>query len=152
MEIEQYAYFALKSAVVPAAEMAERLGMEPDEVSVRGSRIAEPPRPIRHAWKIVCRKPGLAVDEQIGQIMDRLRPCRERIVAFSAELRARDPDQAGAVLEVVRYFDHSGGEALERPRDPADRHRLLGWALDHEVLEFLVATGAHLDVDEYGSP
>jgi Domain of unknown function (DUF4279) len=55
VEIEQYAYFALKSAVVPAAEMAERLGMEPDEVSVRGSRVAEPPRPIRHSWKIVCR-------------------------------------------------------------------------------------------------
>jgi hypothetical protein len=72
-------------------------------------------------------------------------------VAFAAELRARDPEQAGAVLEVVRYFDHSGGEEPGRPREPVDRHRLLGWALNHEVLEFLAATGAHLDVDEYGS-
>ncbi|MET9232664.1 hypothetical protein [Lentzea sp. NPDC003310] len=38
MRLEQYCYFALKSTTITAAEMSRRLGMEPDEVSVRGSR------------------------------------------------------------------------------------------------------------------
>ncbi|MDN3353086.1 DUF4279 domain-containing protein [Actinomadura sp. DC4] len=152
MRISQYAYFALRSSVVPAAEMTARLGLEPDEVSVRGSRTADPPRPVSHSWKIVCADGGLTVDQQVGRIMERLRPYRDRIVALSQALAGH----GAAVLEVVRYLDDPDGEDEElSPPGVAlqklpGRHRLLGWTLDREVLEFLVATGAYLDVDEYG--
>ena len=133
-----------------------RLGLEPDEVSVRGSRTPTPPRPVAHAWKIVCRERGLTVDEQVGHIMRRLRPYRDAIAALARELAARDPGRAGVVLEVVRDLDDPDGEEDELSRPGAElqklpgRHQLLGWSLDREVLEFLVVTGARLDVDEYG--
>lgn len=156
MRISQYAYFALCSSYVSAAEMAARVGMEPDEVSVRGSRTADPPRPVRHAWRMVCRDRGLTLDEQIGRIIERLRPCRDQIAALSQELAAHDPEHGGAALRVVRYFNDPDGEEEELSPPEADRqkiagqHQLLGWVLDREVLEFLLATGAYLDADEYG--
>jgi hypothetical protein len=156
VRVGQYVYFALSSPSVSAQEMTARLCLEPDEVSVRGSRTSAPPRPVAHVWKIVCRERGLTVDEQVGQIMRRLRPHRDEIAALSRELAARDPGQAGAVLEVVRDFDDPDGE--EEELSPPDayfqklpgQHQLLGWSLDLEVLQFLLVTGAHLDVDEYG--
>jgi hypothetical protein len=156
VRVGQFAYFALHSPSVSAEEMTARLGLEPDESSIRGSRTPVPPRPAAHAWMVVCRERGLTVDEQIDQIMRRLRPHRDSIAALSRELAARDPGQAGAVLEVVRDFDDPDGEEEQlSPPDAyfqklAGQHQLLGWSLDGEVLEFLVATGAHLDVDEYG--
>jgi hypothetical protein len=42
------------------------------------------------------------------------------------------------VLQVVRYFN--------------DEHKplgVMGWHLDRDVLDFMAATGAVLDVDEY---
>jgi hypothetical protein len=36
------------------------------------------------------------------------------------------------------------------PGVPRGQHQLLGWVLDREVLEFLPAVDAVLDVDEYG--
>jgi hypothetical protein len=156
MRVRQYVYFALHSSTLPAAEMATRLGLEPDEVSVRGSRTTTPPRPVTHVWKIVCRDRGLTVDEQIDRVMARLRPYRERIAALVQAITADGFEYDGAVLEVVRHFDDADGE--EERLDPpeaalqrlAGQHQLLGWSLDREVLEFLLATGAHFDVDEYG--
>jgi hypothetical protein len=136
--------------------MAARLGLEPDEVSVRGSRMAAPPRPVSHAWRIVCRERGLTVDQQIGRIMQRLRPHQDQIVAMSQALTSESPRHGGAVLRVVRYFDDADGEdeELSPPgaalQKLAGQHQLLGWTLEREVLEFLLATGAYLDVDEYG--
>ncbi|XVQ14103.1 DUF4279 domain-containing protein [Spirillospora sp. CA-255316] len=156
MRVSQYAYFALHSSVVSAAEMAAGLGLEPDEVLVRGSRTADPPRPARHTWKIVCRDRGLRVDEQIDRIVGRLGPYRDRIVALTRDLAVHDPEHGGAVLEIVRHFDHPDGEEEElsppgaEPWKLAGQHQLLGWGLDRRVLEFLLATGAYLDVDEYG--
>lgn len=156
MRIRQYAYFVLCSSVVSAAEMAARVGMEPDKVSVRGSRKADPPRPVSHAWSIVCKDRGLTADDQIGRIIERLQPCRNQVVALSQELAAHDPEHGGAVLRVVRYFDDPDGEEEEfSPPEAAlqkiaGQHQLLGWVLDRTVLEFLLATGAYLDVDEYG--
>ncbi|WP_446218205.1 DUF4279 domain-containing protein [Micromonospora sp. IBHARD004] len=63
---------ALTSTLVPAAEITARLGIEPDEIVVRGSRQADPARPARHRWKVACRKPGLTVDDQITRVVDRL--------------------------------------------------------------------------------
>ncbi|WP_329245510.1 DUF4279 domain-containing protein [Actinoallomurus sp. NBC_01490] len=66
MRVRQYVYFALHSSTLPAAEMATRLGLEPDEVSVRGSRTTTPPRPVTHVWKIVCRDRGLSALPGVG--------------------------------------------------------------------------------------
>lgn len=151
MSVDQYVYFALSSHVTSAAEMTAVLGLEPDETAVRGSRIPEPKAiPVLHRWKIVCRDPGLSVDEQIACVLERLPPHVDAIAALARLLDVEDPQGPSAVLEVVRYFndepvrqDHSLGDA------PAEAPKLLGWHLGRDVLDFLHRTGAVLDVDEY---
>jgi len=156
VRIRQYAYFALRSRHVSAAEITARLGMEPDEISVRASRHADPPRPACHAWKIVCREPGRTIDEQLGPIVDRLWPYLDQLVPLIDELATEDADYGGAVLRVVRYFDGEQGEEeeLSAPDAPLRKlpgqHQLLGWVLERKVLEFLLATNVCLDADEYG--
>ncbi|GAA0552739.1 hypothetical protein GCM10010172_38990 [Paractinoplanes ferrugineus] len=146
MHIDQYAYFALFSRSTSAAEMTAILGIEPDETTVRGSRRTEPSAvPVRHGWKIVCREPGLCVDEQVARILDRLRPHTTAIGALANRLAAAD-QESGAVLEIVRCFR---GEDAERHEHREDAPNLFGWHLDRAVLDFLRATGAVLDVDEY---
>ncbi|MFI0739465.1 DUF4279 domain-containing protein [Streptomyces sp. NPDC021100] len=143
MPLLQYTYFALFSRHTSADDMAARLGMAPDEVTVRGSRFTEPAVvPVDHSWKVVCRDPGLRVDEQIARVLDRLRPHAHRVSALARELTGTG---GGAVLQVVRYFDDTD------PAQPvaADSPNLFGWHLDRGVLDFLAATGAELDVDEY---
>ncbi|MEU5529419.1 DUF4279 domain-containing protein [Micromonospora chersina] len=155
MLISQYAYFKLASAHVSAAEITARLGIEPDEIRVRGDRLAQPPRPAAHMWQVVCRKPGLTVDEQIEQIVDRLYPHAERIGALAAELDRVDGEPGASTLQVVRVFEHPDGEEedLTSPAEGFEKlpgqHQLLGWHLDGRTLEFLRLTGAELDVDEY---
>ncbi|WP_194914502.1 DUF4279 domain-containing protein [Catenulispora rubra] len=151
MLISQYAYFGLSSPVTSAAEMAAVLGIEPDEISVRGSRWGEPrPRPALHYWKIVCREPAMSVNQQIEHIMERLAPHVDAIAALARQLSAED-DRSGAVLEIVRMFnDDEGQDRLAcTPPELIDGHNLLGWHLDRDVLDFLHATRAVLDVDEY---
>ncbi|MEY9863994.1 hypothetical protein ABH935_009648 [Catenulispora sp. GAS73] len=152
MLISQYAYFGLSSLVIPAAEMTAILGIAPDEISVRGSRRGEPrPHPPLHRWKIVCREPAMSVDQQVERIMERLAPHGDAIAALARRLDAEDGDQSGAVLEIVRKFNHDEGQdrLASTPPELIDGHDLLGWHLDRAVLEFLQATGAVLDVDEY---
>lgn len=151
MSVDQYVYFALSSHVTSAAEMTAVLGLEPDETAVRGSRIPEPKAiPVLHRWKIVCREPGLSVDEQIARVLERLTPHVDAIAALARRLDVEDPQGPSAVLEVVRYFndepvrqDHPLGDI------PTEVPKLLGWHLGRDVLDFLHLTGAVLDVDEY---
>ncbi|MEV6370420.1 DUF4279 domain-containing protein [Micromonospora musae] len=110
MLISQYAYFKLASVRVSAAEISARLGVEPDEVRVRGSRLAQPPRPATHMWQVVCREPGLMVDEQIKQIVDRLYPHADRIGALAAERDRIDGGPGASTLQVVRVFEHPNGK------------------------------------------
>ncbi|ACZ83872.1 DUF4279 domain-containing protein [Streptosporangium roseum] len=157
MRVRQYVYFALKSETMTAAEIATRIGLEPDETMVRGSRTAEPPRPVVHAWKVACHGPGMTLDEMIAHLVDRVEPFSEAIGRLARELdQGRGDDGSCAVLQVVRYLDDEDGEE-EDLRPPhqgfekiAGQHQLLGWHLDRRVLQFLVATRAELDVDEYG--
>ncbi|AEV85479.1 hypothetical protein ACWT_4457 [Actinoplanes sp. SE50] len=129
-----YVCFALISASVPAARMTARLGVEPDEVRVRGSEQTAPMVvPVAHSWEVHCRKPDLTVDEQIGLIVDRLSDHAARIGDLAAELAERDGDEGGSLLQVVRCV--TGGDPL-------------GWHLDARLLEFLRLTRAELDVDE----
>ncbi|MFI5895585.1 DUF4279 domain-containing protein [Actinoplanes sp. NPDC051513] len=149
MHVNQYAYFALFSRSTPATEMAAVLGLEPDETTVRGSRRTEPKAiPVSHCWKIVCREPRLRVDEQIARIMQRLAPHTTAIAALASRLNT-DGEGYGAVLEVVRYFNNQDAQQHDRSDPAAKGPNPLGWHLDRDVLDFLQATGAALDVDEY---
>ena len=152
MFISQYVYFALSSRTMPTAEMTAILGLEPDEFTVRGSRIiSSRPVPATHSWKIVCRERGLCVDEQAARVVQRLSPHVEAIAALARQLDAEHDQGPGAVLQVVRQFnDVEGHDHLaSAPLDLADRPSLLGWHLGRDVLDFLHTTGAVLDVDEY---
>jgi hypothetical protein len=155
MLVSQYAYFALTSTRVSAAEITARLGIEPDEVVVRGGRQAEPARPSTHRWRVACRKPGLTVDGQITQIIGRLFDHAERIGALAVELDRIDGCPGASVLQVVRVFEHPDGEEedltsrVEGLQKLPGQHQLLGWHLDARTLEFLRLTRAELDVDEY---
>ncbi len=155
MIVSQYVYFALSSKRVSAAEISARLGIEADEIVIRGSRLAIPARPASHRWKITCRKPGLTVDEQINRIVDRLFDRAERIGELAVELDNIDGQPGASVLQVVRVFEHPDGEEedltgpVEGLEKLAGQHQLLGWHVDSRVLEFLRLTRAELDVDEY---
>lgn len=125
--------------------MTAFLGMEPDETTVRGSRIAQPALPVCHCWKIVCRQPVLRVDEQITQVIERLDPHIARVTELVQQLTGEPEAGHAAVLQVVRYFS-----PVEGPDNlAAEAPNLFGWDLDRKALAFLTATGAVLDVDEY---
>ncbi|MFI5480613.1 DUF4279 domain-containing protein [Streptomyces rubiginosohelvolus] len=84
------------------------------------------------------------MDEQIARVLSRLRPRTDRIAELMKQFNsAEDEEEPGleARLEVVRYFNDEQQERGE--------HNLFGWALDREAIDFLAATGAYLDVDEY---
>ena len=106
--------------------------------------------PVLHRWQIVCHEPGLRVDEQVACVVARLELHLEAIAALARELDAEDGGGPGAVLEVVREFndvhDQNGlGGANPGMIGPPR----LGWHLGRRVLDFLCATRAVLDVDEY---
>ncbi|MDG4791801.1 DUF4279 domain-containing protein [Micromonospora sp. WMMD1102] len=155
MRVHQYVYFALASRQVPAADITARLGIEPDEVKIRGSRRIQPPIPASHTWRIVCRKPGLTVHEQINQILDRLHAHADRIGDLAAELDQIEGSPGSSVLQVVRVLEHPDGEDedLTSPVEGLEKlpgqHQLLGWHLDARALDFLRRTHAELDIDEY---
>lgn len=155
MRISQYAYFAVRSRRMSADEITARLGIDPDERVVRGGRDARPPRPARHVWRVVCRKPHLTVDEQIARVVDRLFEHAGTIGALVAELDRADGEIHAGTLQVVRVFEDPQGEEddltgpVEGLEKLAGQHRLLGWHLDARTLEFLRLTRAELDVDEY---
>ncbi|MEU8157458.1 DUF4279 domain-containing protein [Micromonospora sp. NPDC048986] len=140
MRVHQYVYFSMRSRDLPAREMTTRLGMEPDEISVLGSRRENPPVPRVHSWRVVCRDSGLTVDEQIHRIIDRLAPVADEIAALVRVIDESEGEGRTSTLQVVRYFNDDDGD---------QQHRL-GWHLDRRALEFLRHTGAELDVDEYG--
>lgn len=146
MPVSQYAYFALMSERTTAAEMSVDLGIEPDEVWVRGSRRTEPRVvPRVHVWKVVCREPGLRVDAQLACLLERLRPHTERIAACARRLEA---EGGWATLNVVRSF----GDLKDRApadADPLTTPNLFGLHVDRATMEFLLAVGAELDLDEY---
>ncbi|GAA2820021.1 DUF4279 domain-containing protein [Streptomyces showdoensis] len=154
MPLHQYVYFALSSRRITPQEITEALGIAPDETRVHNPRRlpADPAQPFRQSWKVVCREPGLRVDEQIAHVLDRLRPQTARIAELMKRFNAGDddPDQGlEARLEVVRYFNDTEQQGEAVLPDDQDEPNLFGWWLDREAIAFLAATGAYLDVDEY---
>jgi hypothetical protein len=143
MRTLQYCYFALKSELISAEDITDRLRMRPDEVKVMGSRDPERRLPRCHAWKIV-RRSTESVDEQIEHIVSRLSPVHPGLVALVAE------GDVSPVLQVVRYFHHEQGVQTSSEVASAEpQPRPLGWNLSLPVLDFLTSVRAMLDVDEY---
>lgn len=153
MRLHQYVYFALKSEEVSAAEITVRLGVEPDEVVVRGSSQTDPfVRPVCHIWKIVCREPNMTVDEQIDQVLGRLLPAADRIGELAAEPGRADERPISSVFQVVRHFGDEGEDSTTPvEQESPEQRNLFGWHIDARVLDFLRRTHAELDVDEYGN-
>lgn len=156
MRLRQYAYFGFTSQNVTASMITGRLGIEPDRILVRGSRTSSPPVPRFHTWRVTCAEPGLRVDQQIAKVIERVRPRQNEVELLSRELLAEGP-RCGASIGVVRHFEEGEEEVIRegevdglRLESLPGQHQLLGWHLDAEVLAFLVAIGAELDVDEYG--
>lgn len=145
MSLTQYVYFAIASVGTTADEITQLLGVEPDEVTVRGSPTTSPHTiPFCHCWKVFCREPGLPVDEQIDLFIGRLRPRMEALTNLTTRL-ATEEGTGGAILQVERFFNRHD----EQPSGSPDDTNLFGWHLDRAVVDFLAATGADLDVGEY---
>ena len=151
MPVRQYTCFALSSHSASATEMTAVLGIEPDRTAFRSSRRGEPlPVPVAHRWIVECRDRGLSLDEQIAYILERLAPQTDAIAALARRLDAEPEAGPSAVLEVVRYFNEAGqhpGHQVEPSKEEPTRK--LGWHLGRDVLDFLQATGAAVDIDEY---
>ena len=156
--MSQYCYFAVSSQLVTADSMAAEIGLQPDTKHVRGARMPDPPRPVAHSWCVDAQDRNARVDEQLAQIVRRLLPYVDKIAVLSKRL-AEDPSEegrGGAALQVVRYFndphgvEEIGGVALGGLTRLGGQHQLLGWHLDHQVVQFMEQVGAELDVDEYG--
>jgi hypothetical protein len=168
VRITQYTYFALSSTTVSAAEITAVIGLAPDTSSVRGARRADPPVPVNHSWHILCKEPGLRVDEQVTVVLERIAPYADRLRAL---VEARP---VCASLRVVRYFedddgamdadaetvpDTSGEREYHEPVTSADgatltvipgQHQLLGFHLTPSQLGLLASLHAGIDADEYG--
>ena len=138
--------------------MATRIGIEPDSVSIKGSRIKEPPIPRWHWWRIVCDETGINVDEQFAIVLGRIKSQKVEIAKLVRELESEFPP-GGAQLSIVRYFNDLDGEEAkwgviessmgkEVARGPLSHH-LLGWNLKADDLGFLVEVGANIHADEY---
>ena len=148
LRIKQYVHFDVFSKQMTAVEMAERIGLEPDEARVLGARRQHPkPVPVRHGWSLVCADRGrdVGVGEQIATLLSRLAPVEEAVAVLVSELREREGSDAGSELSVARWFDANDGDI------DGGQHHLLGWHLDNDVIRFLAHTQASVDVDEYGS-
>jgi len=153
MKISQRVYFEISSETVSAETVTASLGMEPDELRIRGTKRAEPPIPPRHSWSVHCRDHGLRIDAQVETILDRIESIRTRLVLMAAtqDVQVR--------LVIVRHFDDDHGE--EEAFDVAitedgklleklpGQHQLLGWYLSDEQLGFLAEIRCAIWADEY---
>jgi hypothetical protein len=139
VRVEQYVYFSAASDTMSAAEITDAVGLSPDEVMVRGSRLEDPPSPTSHSWKLVCRDAGLRVDQQIEIVLGRVEPHADALGVLAGLV---DGDQQPVVrntLQVVRFFGESAGDA-----------GTLGWHLGAGHMQLLARLGAEVDADEYG--
>lgn len=152
--VRQYVYFALKSDTTTSATMTAHLGIEPDRVGVRGASQSDPARPACHSWRVECRTAGRTVDDQLAEVLDRIRPVTDsirRLIATGA---------VSATLQVVRDFAADDGEAEQHVPVVTDsgvvlhalpgQHQLLGWHITAADMAFLSSLPADLDIDEYG--
>ena len=152
--MSQHVYFAVASQTLTADAITAELGIEPDRISVLGSRQMAPrPIPAAHRWEVHSPDRVQPIDVQAAAVLDRIAP------AAGAVRRVVDRG-AAAELVLVRYFNDENGteENLEPVATPdglrlepiAGQHQLLGWCLGSEQLALLAAMRASIDADEYG--
>ncbi|GAA1768241.1 DUF4279 domain-containing protein [Luedemannella helvata] len=91
MRVRQYVYFALAFERVSAAAITAEVGLEPEEVGVRDSRLPYRPVPRSHSWKVVCRDESLFQHEQIEHVIDRVERYADRIAALTSRLVNGEP-------------------------------------------------------------
>ncbi|MFG1771619.1 DUF4279 domain-containing protein [Nocardia salmonicida] len=84
MKIRQYSYFELASTIVSAAELTIRLGVEPDQLAVKGTTNARGRVCRLHSWRISDDLGG-AVDEQLERLIVRLEPGRTQLTALASD-------------------------------------------------------------------
>lgn len=125
------ATFFLSSTTVSAVEMTETIGLEPDSVSVRGSRNQDWPSPRNHIWSIQDDTSERCVEDQIVAVVERLRPYHSGLKRLAAH------EDIGAQLSITREL----GAATPREE--------IGWWIDEEPLAFLTSIGANLNCTEY---
>lgn len=151
--MSQYAFFSLRSDVRPPDEINRLLAFDADVSQLKGSKRTDPPLPRCHHWEVMATRQSAVVDDQLREIIDRLRPVTVRIRGLVED------GSCSATLQVVRRFNDPEGE--EENLEPLDteigvlehipgQHQLLGWHIDPEIVDFLIATGAEIDIDEYG--
>ena len=57
--VKQYCYFWIASQTMTADQVTEMVGIEPDRVTVRGSKSTAPRVvPVEHSWALVCDRQG----------------------------------------------------------------------------------------------
>ncbi len=131
-KVEQYCYFWIARTQATAAEITELLGLEPDRITIRGSRRTQPePVPSAHRWEVVCKRHA-RIDEQATEVLSRVAPVADQVRSLT------DRVDTDAGLTMVRYFD-----------DPEGGYGAMSWGLDIEQIALLAHMGASLDADEY---
>ena len=131
-KVRQYCYFWLASEAVTPEQISERLGLEPDQTMVMGSRRTTPRVvPAAHRWEIRCETHG-RLDEQASTVLERIAPAADRVRALV------DGGDVEAGLMMVRWFD-----------DPEGGYNAMGWSLAPEQVQLLARMGAAVESDEY---
>ena len=146
MTLLQYAAFTIYSDVGPD-RISEALGVEPDQVSWRGSRSTDPVLPVTNIWSVEAHGTTQA-DELVAELLDRLEPLTDRLAVLAADGARR------LGISLVRYFDTPSGTAEALSRDTGGRFTGAspeGFHLDLPLLTRMIAFGCDLDVDEYDS-
>jgi hypothetical protein len=136
VQTRQFTSFGLWSRRMSASEMAARIGLDPDEISVRCADLVDPPVPSAHEWTFTCRD-AVTLDEQVELLVARLSPYAEQIGELAQHLAT----------------DHSGGARLRIVRTvgvPDGPDTDTGWRLDRRVMRFLEDTHADVRVDDRG--
>lgn len=128
--LHRVSFWAISTSVT-AAEITEILGLEPDGVSVRGSRDPNFPRPRNHTWRIREDSPERTIEAQARAVVERLRPHRDGLLRLAAH------PEVDIHMSIHRELDSD--------MEPV----AVGWHLDLATLAFLVSINAEIDCDEY---
>jgi hypothetical protein len=151
VKVNQYAYLLITSEALDPGLISERMGMMPDRVKLMGARDpGPPPIPRFHMWHLYS-----GVDDRAVPLGAHLLSLAARVKGTEECLRALvDSGEVRGVVSIVRRFE--AGPIGQPSEDPtgfaklAGQHRLLGFGVPSELLNYVIAAGITLDFDEYG--
>jgi hypothetical protein len=153
VRVRQYASFAIHSDHLSPDEITRRVGIEPDRVAVRGSKGADPIRPVTHLGRVESGLTrDLRIDDHLDVLVLRLWDAADRL------REVIDGSRTSAGLVIVRQFGTEAAEEIDVARRGvpegferlSGQHPLLGFHLDERTMSFLSHINACVDVDEYG--